>query len=180
MLCSEQNGEKPGYALDFQTIKNEDGESVLSYATPVSFDDWMLLPIREDDLSIMTSRGPIRAPLIVICSNYEKVPMNNPQFGRSAVAQRDGWRCGYTDELLTRETLSMDHIRPRSRGGKDQWDNVTSCHKRVNQMKGDRYPHEVGLKLLRTPKAPPSTPRLVRPDDLHVLTRDQQLPFVLK
>ena len=43
---------------------------------------------------------------------------------------------------------------PRSRGGKDTWENLVWSAKEVNQRKADRLPHEAGLKLLSVPRAP--------------------------
>ena len=53
---------------------------------------------------------------------------------------------------------SLDHVVPRSRGGKDVWENLVWSAKGVNQKKADRLPHEAGLKLLSTPRAPKEMP----------------------
>ncbi len=49
---------------------------------------------------------------------------------------------------------SLDHVIPRSRGGKDAWENLVWSAKEVNQKKADRLPQEAGLRLLSTPPAP--------------------------
>ena len=43
---------------------------------------------------------------------------------------------------------SLDHVLPRSRGGKNAWENLVWSGKDVNARKGNRLPHEAGLKLL--------------------------------
>ena len=53
---------------------------------------------------------------------------------------------------------SLDHVVPRSRGGKDAWENLVWSAKEVNQRKADRLPHEAGLKLLSVPRAPKDLP----------------------
>jgi 5-methylcytosine-specific restriction endonuclease McrA len=53
---------------------------------------------------------------------------------------------------------SLDHVVPRSRGGKDAWENLVWSAKEVNQRKADRLPHEAGLKLLSVPRAPKELP----------------------
>jgi 5-methylcytosine-specific restriction endonuclease McrA len=53
---------------------------------------------------------------------------------------------------------SLDHVVPRSRGGKDAWENLVWSAKEVNQRKANRLPHEAGLKLLPTPRAPKESP----------------------
>ncbi|HCJ64990.1 MAG TPA: HNH endonuclease, partial [Alcanivorax sp.] len=59
--------------------------------------------------------------------------------------------CGkpYPEALLTR-----DHIRPTSRGGKDNWLNVVAACRRCNQHKGDRLPEEINMELLALPYVP--------------------------
>jgi 5-methylcytosine-specific restriction endonuclease McrA len=53
---------------------------------------------------------------------------------------------------------SLDHVLPRSRGGKDEWGNLVWSDKTVNAKKGNRLPHEAGLKLLTVPRAPTEMP----------------------
>jgi 5-methylcytosine-specific restriction endonuclease McrA len=66
--------------------------------------------------------------------------------------------------ILTEATIlypdegSLDHVVPRSRGGKDAWENLVWSAKEVNQKKADRLPHEAGLKLLSVPRAPKQLP----------------------
>ena len=60
--------------------------------------------------------------------------------------------------MLRPEEGSLDHVVPRSRGGKDAWENLVWSAKEVNQKKADRLPHEAGLKLLSVPRAPKELP----------------------
>jgi len=53
---------------------------------------------------------------------------------------------------------SLDHVLPRSRGGKDEWENLVWSSKDVNARKGNRLPHEAGLKLLTVPRTPKELP----------------------
>jgi 5-methylcytosine-specific restriction endonuclease McrA len=165
-LFSESNGRPAALAMDMETAIDENGEEVLVYANPVDWATWIKLPVRPGDLSINTARLTIRVPTVVIAPNFSKTTLRNVRFSRGAVAERDGWICGYTGKKLNRQTFTVDHINPRSRGGRDTWENIVACDKEVNQMKGDRLPHEAGLKLLKQPKAPPSLPYLVREQEI--------------
>jgi 5-methylcytosine-specific restriction endonuclease McrA len=60
--------------------------------------------------------------------------------------------------LLRLEEGSLDHVLPRSRGGKDEWRNLVWSDKAVNARKGNRLPHEADLKLLSVPRAPKELP----------------------
>lgn len=62
--------------------------------------------------------------------------------------------CQYTGQRLTSRNATMDHIVPRSRGGKTEWSNVVICSFEANIKKGNKTLAEAGLKLLKKPTAP--------------------------
>ena len=125
---------------------------------PVSWEEWITLPIREQDESVHTVRGEIRVPTVIVAVNYAKVPKKRPKLCARTIRERDGNRCQYTGRMLRPEEGSLDHVVPRSRGGKDAWENLVWSAKEVNQRKTDRLPHEAGLKLLSVPRAPKEMP----------------------
>ena len=126
--------------------------------TPRSWDEWITLPIREQDESVHTVRGEIRVPTVIVAVNYAKVPKKRPKLCARTIRERDGNRCQYTGRVLRPDEGSLDHVVPRSRGGKDAWENLVWAAKEVNQRKADRLPHEAGLKLLSVPRAPKELP----------------------
>ena len=79
---------------------------------------------------------------------------SGPAWSRSGVRARDGHRCAYCGGIAT----TIDHVLPRSRGGRDSWENLVWASKAVNARKGDRLPQEAGLKLLSVPRAPKESP----------------------
>jgi 5-methylcytosine-specific restriction endonuclease McrA len=103
-------------------------------------------------------RGQIRVPTVIVAVNYAKVPKKRPKLCAKAIRERDGNRCQYTGRVLHPDEGSLDHVVPRSRGGKDAWENLVWSAKEVNQRKADRLPHEAGLKLLSVPRAPKELP----------------------
>ncbi len=125
---------------------------------PVTWDEWLTLPIREQDASVQTVRGPIRVPTVIVAVNYAHVPKKRPKLCARSIRERDGNRCQYTGRLLKPNEGSLDHVLPRSRGGRDAWENLVWAAKEVNQRKADRLPHEAGLKLLSVPRAPQELP----------------------
>jgi 5-methylcytosine-specific restriction endonuclease McrA len=90
--------------------------------------------------------------------NYARMPKKRPRLCSRAIRERDGNRCQYTGRLLHPDEGSLDHVVPRSRGGVDSWENLVWSAKDVNQRKADRLPHEAGLRLLTTPRAPKELP----------------------
>jgi 5-methylcytosine-specific restriction endonuclease McrA len=125
---------------------------------PVTWEEWITLPVREQDESVHTIRGEIRMPTVIVAVNYAKVPKKRPKLCARTIRERDGNRCQYTGRMLRPDEGSLDHVVPRSRGGKDAWENLVWAAKEVNQRKADRLPHEAGLKLLSVPRAPKELP----------------------
>jgi 5-methylcytosine-specific restriction endonuclease McrA len=125
---------------------------------PVIWDEWITLPIRDGDYAVKTARGAIRVPTVIVAVNFAKVPKRRPTLNARNIRERDGNRCQYTGRELRPDEGSLDHVVPRSRGGVNSWENLVWAAKEVNQRKGDRLPHEAGLKLLNVPRAPKELP----------------------
>ncbi len=184
-LCSENNGEKPGFALDYETAVDENGETVfISDPVPVAWEDWVKLPVRECDFAIGIGPDPItgqprsiRAPLVVVCSRYKKLPQKRPRVSAGTIRERDGGVCQYTGRKLSAREGNLDHIYPRSRGGKDSFENLVWADRAVNSLKGDRTPEEAGLKLIRKPVAPKAMVKVLHASDAR---HPSQVPFLLK
>ncbi|RKR06572.1 HNH endonuclease [Kushneria sinocarnis] len=75
-------------------------------------------------------------------------------FNRMLCKYREGLRCAYCGDLLTRQALTIDHILPRSRGGRLSMLNAVACCQRCNSLKGSRTPEEAGMALLLKPFVP--------------------------
>lgn len=71
-------------------------------------------------------------------------------YSRSALLIRDRRTCGYCGG----PGETMDHILPKSRGGRAEWLNAIVACTACNQRKADRTPEEAGMMLLRAPFAP--------------------------
>jgi 5-methylcytosine-specific restriction endonuclease McrA len=142
-------------ATNVATALDIEGEN---HIRPVTWDEWITLPIRESDNLVRTARGLIRVPMVIVAVNFAKVPKKRPKLCAKTIRERDGNRCQYTGQLLKPEEGSLDHVLPRSRGGADTWENLVWSSKDVNARKGNRMPHEAGLKLLSVPRAPKELP----------------------
>lgn len=125
---------------------------------PVTWAEWQELPVRDGDRFVLTVRGTIRIPGVVVAVNFARVPRRRPSFNPRNIRERDGNRCQYTGRVLRPGEGNVDHIVPRSRGGSDSWENCVWSAREINQRKGDRLPHEVGLQLVRPPAAPRELP----------------------
>ena len=125
---------------------------------PVTWTEWITLPIREGDWEVRTVNGSIRVPTVIVALNYARVPKRRPKLSARNIRVRDGNRCQYTGRVLTADEGSLDHVVPRSRGGADSWENLVWADREVNQRKADRLPHEAGLRLVNAPRAPKELP----------------------
>lgn len=66
-----------------------------------------------------------------------------PAWSRAGVMARDGHRCGYCGAPAS----TVDHVLPRSRGGRNTWLNTVAACGPCNQRKGDRTPQEARMPL---------------------------------
>jgi len=151
-------------ATNVATALEIDGDD---HIRPVPWDKWITLPVRPQDNAVQTVRGQIRVPTVIVAVNYAKVPKKRPKLCAKTIRERDGNRCQYTGKVLKPEEGSLDHIVPRSRGGKNAWENLVWSSKDVNARKGNRLPQEAGLKLLSVPRAPKELPAWALIRDAH-------------
>lgn len=125
---------------------------------PYKWDDWVQLPINENDQVIKTVRGEIKVPKVIVLCKYNQVPRKRPKFSSRSIWERDGGTCQYTGVKLKPGKGNIDHVLPKSRGGKTSWDNCVLSCQQVNAAKADKTPNEAGLKLLRAPQEPKAMP----------------------
>ena len=113
-------------------------------AEPVAF--------REDGSVFRSAQLCVEVPAIVRLSHMVKIPRwaRTPPLTRRAVLRRDGGRCVYCSEPAD----TVDHVVPRSRGGRHEWANVVAACMRDNLRKGDHLLSELGWALPFQPRAP--------------------------
>jgi 5-methylcytosine-specific restriction endonuclease McrA len=72
---------------------------------------------------------------------------------RAKIFMRDRYRCQYCGHKGTAFDLSIDHILPRSRGGRTTPENLCVACRPCNSRKGDRTPAEARMPLMTEPSA---------------------------
>lgn len=111
----------------------------------------------HDKVKIRSTNAHFKLPKVMRLFGAFK-RYTNVKFNRTNVFARDRHLCQYCGERFPRDELTLDHVLPKSRGGKTDWNNiVTSCHD-CNNRKADRTPRECGFTLLRKPRQPRWTP----------------------
>lgn len=182
-LCSQQNGEKPGFAIDYETIVNANGDHELVYTNVVGIDEWMKLPIRDGDefigIGLDKETGMpkmVRVPRIVICANYNELPKKKITWSPAAVRERDKGICQITKVKLAPEEGDTGHIIAKANGGKNTWDNTIYMRKDLNRLQGTKTPAEMGWRVPK-PKTPMARVRVLTVEDA---IHPSQKPFLLK
>ena len=123
-------------------------------------------PACDECVAIASAHSTIQVPRVLRLKIYRNVPhRHTPAWSRRGMLARDGYACAYCGKHFGENGLTVDHLEPRSRGGRTSWGNtVSACHN-CNQRKGDRTPHEAGMRLLIEPK-PPRTNYLIASGDV--------------
>ncbi len=107
--------------------------------------------LAESDAPLRSERVTLASPSVVRLRYFVKVPFRrHAPLSRRAVYARDDNTCQYCG----RRAESIDHVQPRSRGGRHEWTNVVACCRRCNTTKGNRLLSETSMRLRRRPTAP--------------------------
>ena len=133
------------------------GKDYIAY----DFETWVLT---WSDLSMVSKldgykfiacqKFQILAPEVIILNDYKGSHRREARFSRRNIFIRDKYTCQYCHHKFAPKELNIDHVIPRSRGGKTTWDNVALSCIKCNTVKGARTPAEAGMKLLKTPVKP--------------------------
>ena len=83
----------------------------------------------------------MKLPSVIALKSYV-TPQSNPNFTRFNVFLRDKFSCQYCG---SKNELTFDHLLPRSRGGKTNWNNVVTACSSCNVQKGGRLFSNSGM-----------------------------------
>lgn len=118
-----------------------------------------LLLVLDDKAELITptervfrsARMNVPEPSVVRLTYYVKVPYQaRIALNRRAVFARDGHRCQYCGASAE----NIDHVIPKSKGGRHAWDNVVAACRPCNTRKRDRMLEDSGMYLRRMPTIP--------------------------
>jgi 5-methylcytosine-specific restriction endonuclease McrA len=107
--------------------------------------------VTESDRMIHSPSISVNIPSVIRLKRYIKIPHNvsiSPT--KKGVLRRDHQICAYCGGKAT----TVDHIHPRSKGGKHTWQNLISACRECNQRKSDKLISDIGWKLLYEPTVP--------------------------
>jgi 5-methylcytosine-specific restriction endonuclease McrA len=122
------------------------------------FEAWSQLAIARDAEAIGTPGGPIRIPRVIVLVAFDRLPKRHVRFSRINLMARDGFTCQYCGLRPHRAELNLDHVVPRSLGGRSTWENVVTSCVDCNRRKGGRTPRQAHMRLRKRPERPRWTP----------------------
>ena len=93
-------------------------------------------------------------PAVIVLNRYVKFRFNTVVCNRANILWRDKNQCQYCGNHFNADKLTLDHVLPKSRGGKNTWTNMVAACKKCNQRKGNKTPEESGMKPIKKPYTP--------------------------
>ena len=158
-------------------ILNQDYSAISLCSVHKAF---ILLYLEKAEMLEKSETGLLRSisvtypkPSVIRLQRYVHIPYKGIALSRHNIMKRDHFQCQYCG---SNRNLTLDHLFPRSRGGKATWTNLVTACNRCNTRKGDRTPEEAGLNLNQQPKKP----TLVAFLRLHAASLEQSWAHYLK
>jgi 5-methylcytosine-specific restriction endonuclease McrA len=134
---------------------------------PVAYCDWQSAIklyyegvadiIKEDaEKEIHSQSLTMKIPRVIAIRNYvsKRYQRDSLTLTRRNIAIRDERRCQYCNQELSNDEQTLDHVIPKSRGGKSTWENLVLCCRPCNRRKADQTLRESGMVLLKQPVRP--------------------------
>ena len=122
--------------------------------------------IENTDEVIRSPSVTMHMPSIIRMTRKARAKKISIKFSRPNVRLRDGHICQYCQKEFPANELNNDHVLPRSRGGKTNWENIVSACFECNARKGDKTPDEARMPLLRPPCRPEWLPVVPKKFDM--------------
>jgi 5-methylcytosine-specific restriction endonuclease McrA len=123
-----------------------------------------VLVLKEKAVMLERAERPLRSerldldrPTVIRLISFVKIPRDahGRKITRKAVLARDAWTCQYCGSR--KPGLTVDHVIPRSRGGKSVWENIVASCASCNRRKGSHLPREIKMHPRSKPRAPGPT-----------------------
>ena len=109
--------------------------------------------VSEYDRIVSSPGLQMRLPSVLALKEF--IPtQRRPAFTRFNVFLRDAFDCQYCTKNFKTHELTFDHVIPRSRGGRTEWENIVAACRTCNTRKGNHMPREIGMHPVREPREP--------------------------
>ena len=102
--------------------------------------------------NIRSVQNSFDLPSVIRLNFYVHLKYKDIVLNRRNILKRDDYRCQYCAKQAT--PLTIDHIVPKNKGGKDSWENLVAACSKCNTRKGDTLLKHMDMKLLKKPRKP--------------------------
>jgi 5-methylcytosine-specific restriction endonuclease McrA len=109
--------------------------------------------ISEYETEVHSPSFRMKLPSVIALKDFVTVD-RRPAFTRFNVFLRDKFSCQYCGDEHHAHHLTFDHVIPRSKGGRTEWENVVAACSECNETKGSQLPHQCGMYPRRKPVSP--------------------------
>lgn len=99
-----------------------------------------------ESFKVINPNLDIKKPSIIRVFKYVNKQITKVPLNRENIFKRDGYCCVYCG-MDNRRVLTIDHVIPQSKGGKDVWENLVTACKRCNGEKSDLTLEEYGKEI---------------------------------
>jgi hypothetical protein len=159
-LFSTDNGiDMAAQYLQVEYDNDEDGNPDFmspNLIQPIDLEDFLKLPLRDFDIPISSSKMTVRAPVIIL-SKSKKIIMKKLRPSLQNLYDLYGGRCVWTNRVLSKNSATKEHLKPRSHGGDDSFQNVVLADKTLNNERGNSV-EKWKYKMQYQPKEPIARP----------------------
>jgi 5-methylcytosine-specific restriction endonuclease McrA len=111
----------------------------------------------EDSGHVLRSPSTtVAVPSVIRLHHFVRQPVAPTlSFNKKNILKRDAYTCQYCGRNGG-ERMTIDHVIPKSLGGRTVWENVVSACRACNLRKGNKPLSAAGMQLLRKPVRPRS------------------------
>lgn len=98
------------------------------------------VPIKFYEESVRTPSTTFPVPSVIVVKEY-KYFKKYAKWSKFNIKLRDNFKCQYCGKKFSNRSLTIDHVKPKSHGGKHSWSNSVAACKACNQ--GKKNDHKI-------------------------------------
>tara|TARA_B110001454_G_C12709734_1_gene430209 strand:+ start:385 stop:894 length:510 start_codon:yes stop_codon:yes gene_type:complete len=108
--------------------------------------------IEKTNSFIRSEKLKLNFPSVIKLKTYVFIKIMNIPLTRKNIISRDNNTCQYCGKKS--KSMTIDHVIPKDKNGKDIWSNLVSACNKCNLRKGNDFLSQTNMKLLSKPKKP--------------------------
>ena len=109
-------------------------------------------PIEKTEFLIRSSNLSLSLPSVIKLKSYIYLKTKHIPLTRKNIIKRDNFICQYCSKYT--KDITIDHIIPKDKNGRDTWTNLVSACNKCNLKKGNKLLSQTNMKLLKKPNKP--------------------------